>query len=166
MVTKSTEPAHGIHLTITQFAGEFSSTRETISKRLADAGLRPSGKRGGADVFRLKDLYKAVYTEAGGVMDPEKLDPFQRKSFYQAEREKIALETARGTLVPVADVEAEFAAVFKTLAHCLDTLPDVLERDCGLPRHALTKLETRLDSLREDLHAKLTARTDDSIAVQ
>lgn len=165
MATKSTEPAHGVHLTVTQFAGEASSTRETISKRLADAGMQPSGKRGGFDVYRLKDMYKAVFTAVGGAVDPEKLDPFQRKSHYQAEKERLGLDELRGALVPALEVEQEFAAVFKTMAQWVDTLPDVLERDCGLPRHALAKLEQRLDVLRGELRRQLTARNDTASTV-
>lgn len=162
---KTSEPTRGQHWTVTQFAGEFSSTRETISKRIADAGLQPTGRRGNADVYRVKDLYKAVYTDVGGTVDPEKLDPFQRKSHYQAEREKLALDELRGALVPAFEIEQEFAAVFKTMAQWVDTLPDILERDCGLPRHALAKLEQRLDVLRGELRRQLTTRNDTASAV-
>lgn len=165
MTTKTTEPARGVHLTITQFAGEYSSTRETISKRLADAGLQPSGRRGNADVYRLKELVKAVYTDVGGAVDPEKLDPFQRKSHYQAEKEKIDLDTMRGALVPADEVAAEAAHACKVMAQWIDTLPDILERDCGLPRHALAKLEQRMDVARSDLRRQIVARNDTASTV-
>jgi hypothetical protein len=150
----------GIHLSISAFAAEVSSTRETISKRIADAKLKPSGKRGGHPVYRLKDLFKAVYQAGDGGIDPDKLDPFQRKAHYQAEHEKLQLETDRGQLVPAIEVEAKFAANFKTMAQWLDTLPDVLERDCGASPVLLAKIERRIDGLREELYQQLTGEGD------
>lgn len=146
----------GVHLSVTAFAQEFSSTRETITKRIADAKLKPSARRGGHPIYRLKDLFKAVYHTANGGMDPDKLDPFQRKAHYQAEHEKLQLETERGQLVTAIDVEARFASSYKVMARWLDTLPDVMERDWGLVPALVTKIENKLNELREELYKQLT----------
>lgn len=150
----------GLHVSVTQFAMEFSSTRETVTKRIADAKLKPTGKRSGHPVYRLKDLFKAVYQSAAGGVDPDKLDPFQRKAHYQAEHEKLQLETERGQLVPAIEVEARYAEQFKIVAECLETLPDMLERDCGASPPMVAKCERQIDVLREEMYRKLTADSD------
>lgn len=166
-MSKIADLNQGIHLSVTAFAKEFSSTRETVTKRIADARLSPSGKRGGFPVYRLKDLFKTVYQSAAdGGVDPDKFDPFQRKAHYQAEHEKLSLETERGQLIPAIEVEAQFAANYKVMSHWVDTLPDILERDCGLNQMALAKLEQRMDRLREDLYRQLTAEDDADRAVR
>lgn len=152
--------SHGIHVSMTAFASEFGSTRETISKRIAAARLQPTGKRGGHPVYRLGELHEAVYQagEDGGT-DPDKLEPFQRKAHYQAEHEKLRLQVERLELVPRIEVEEEMARIAKIVAQCFDTLPDRLERDCGVTPLVLAKIERYLDEVREELH-KAAVRQD------
>jgi phage terminase Nu1 subunit (DNA packaging protein) len=85
-------------------------------------------------------------------MDPDKLDPFQRKAHYQAEHEALKLQTERAELVPRIEVEQEMARIAKIIAQCFDTLPDRLERDCGMQPVAVAKVERCLDEVREELH--------------
>src|SRR2546421_10366169 len=66
---------------------------------------------------------------------------------------RVAKEARR--LIDFLEVEREQARIFAIVARCFDNLPDVVERDCGLPKHALVRLEARLDQARTELHAAL-----------
>lgn len=101
------------------------------------------------------------YLQAGHVageveVDPERLTPFMRRAHYQSELEKLKLETERRELIPRIEVEQEMAHVLKIVAEMMDTLPDILERDCGLKPKVLDKVEKCLDKTRDDLHTRLT----------
>jgi hypothetical protein len=139
----------GVHLSLTQIAAEFSCARDTVNRRLDDAGVLASADGG----FRLKDVL-AAFAEASPV-DPDKLRPFERKAFYQAEHEKLQLQAERGELVPRLEVEQEQARILKSIAVSLDTLPDRFERDVGANPAQVGKLETLLDEVRESLYSTL-----------
>ena len=164
-MVKLVDIEQGIHLSVTAFSREFSVTRETATKRIADAGLKPTSKRGGYPVYRLKELFKAVYQSVDGGVDPDRLDPFQRKAHYQAEHEKLQLETERGQLVPAIEAEARYAEQAKIMAECLETLPDILERDCGATPLFVAKIEKRLDTVRDELYRKLAGDAERTLRV-
>lgn len=157
----------GVHLSIRAFAEEAGLDRDTVKKRIHAAGLNASCKRGGYPVYRLKDLLSAA--SAGtfdGEFDPDRLRPFERHAFYKSEREKLQLQVERGELLSSLEVEQRYAALFKVVAEALDTLPDVLERDCGASPLQLTKIEQRLDTMRDDLYSRLTESTDQPASVE
>lgn len=151
---------HGVHLSVSSISEELGSTRETVAKRLASAKVKPSGKRGGHPVYRLRDAIGAcLVTGDDGSLDPDKLRPFERHAFYKAEREMLQLQVERAELIPSLEVEQKFAGLFKAIAEFFDTLPDVIERDCGASAMFLVKLEERLDQMREQLYT-LVNETD------
>lgn len=160
---KATAPGKGVHVTITAMAGEVSSTRETITKRIADANLQPSGQRGGFPVYRLKELLAALHQTTDGYRDPDKLPAFERNAHYKAEREKLDFERELGLLVPFQDVERSNAHIFKCVARSYDTLPDILERDCGLTPAALAVVERHLDAARLELHADVNRDIENDV---
>jgi hypothetical protein len=160
-----TNIAHGFHMSISALSGEFGLARETVRRRLADAKVEPSGKRSGYPVFRLKDAWSALVDGAGDQLDPDRLDPFKRRAFYQGEHEKLRLQLERRELIPRIEVEQDMAAMLKVTAECFDTLPDLLERDCGLKPAVLAKLEQSLDKAREELYQLLAADDDNHTEV-
>src|SRR5256885_218520 len=96
----------GTNLSIRQLAEECGFDRDTVAKRIRNAGLVPAGKRGGHAVYRLRDALPALFVlDEDGKKDPEKFDPFQRKAHYQAEREALELATSRRELIPRIEVE-------------------------------------------------------------
>lgn len=150
--------SQGLHVSISTLAAEFGVTRETAARRIADAGIEPSGKRGGYPVYRLKDAWSAVLGQVSddGSADPDKLDPFKRQAHYKAEHLKLQLEAEQRELLPRIEVEQEQARILRVIALFLDTLPDVLERDCGLAAAMIIAVEKRLDQVREEMHKALT----------
>jgi 2-keto-4-pentenoate hydratase len=93
------------------------------------------------------------------------LKPFERKAFFQAEREKLHLQAERGDLVPSIDVEQRYASRNKLIDLALETGADVLERDVGLTPAQAARLEKHLDELRMTLYRILVDDDADS-AVQ
>ena len=144
---------------VTQLAKETGKARETVSKRLRDAGVAPAGKRGGYDVYRLADAMQAIYgstdSEAGG--NPRDLPPLERRAFYQSENERLKVEVATGALVPAPEVEADYASLVKLVAQFFDTLPDVLERDCGLTGEQVERVQEACDKVRQQMFEKVVA---------
>jgi hypothetical protein len=90
------------------------------------------------------------------------LPPLERKAHYQAEHEKLRLQTERGELVPSLEVEQGHGQIFAIVSQAFDTLPDVLERDVGLTTAQLVRLERLLDEAREALYQALNADEDDA----
>jgi hypothetical protein len=155
MAAKVTALPHGVHVTTSQLAEETGFARETVNKRLKEAGVKPAGKRGSYPLYRLRDALSAVYQLDEQEADPERLDPFKRHAFYKAERERRQLEVDSGQLIPAGEVETERARVMKILTQGLETLPDVLERDLGLTPAVVAKIEEHCDKHREGLYTAL-----------
>lgn len=151
----------GVHLSISSLASETGKTRETVAKRLKDAKVKPSGKRSGWPVYRLKEALPAILSgSADGHIDPDRLDPHARRAWYQGEHEKLRLEQERRELVPRLEVEQEMASTLKIAAEFFDTLTDVLERDCGASPAQLRRMEQELDRVREEMYERMTYDED------
>lgn len=151
----------GTHLSVRAFAIETGQDRETVTRRIQAAGIKPSGQRGGYPVYRLRDLLRASYvTTADGELDPDKLPPFQRHAHYKAEAQKLAVEQERGELITRIEVEQEQARIAKIVSHGLETLPDILERDCGLAPGMVQRVERQIDAIRDRMYREMVGDED------
>jgi len=145
-----------------QFAKESNVDPQTTIIRARKSGIKGRVNTLGVTVYRLRDLIIAVMLgDDEGKLDIDKLDPLKRKAHYQAENDRLKLMVSSGQLVPIAGVEKRLAAVAKLFAQFCDTLPDILERDCGAKPDFLKSIEQRLDSLREDMYKDLLAEDAD-----
>lgn len=155
------EQIDGIRLSLSALSREFGIARETVGKRLANAGVAPDGERKGYPVYRLaascRALLQAEVATSGRVDKPEDLPPLERRAWYQSERERVHLEKEQEHLVPAEEVREQLALVLKITSQFLDTLPDVLERDCRLPPDAIAVVEQRIDLARNDWADRLDA---------
>lgn len=155
------EQIDGIRLSLSALSREFGIARETVGKRLAAAGVAPDGDRKGYPVYRLgpscRALLQAETASSGRVENPEDLPPLERRAWYQSERERVHLEKEQEHLVPAEEVREQLALVIKITGQFLDTLPDVLERDCRLPTDAIAVLEKRISLARSDWAERLEA---------
>lgn len=135
-------------------------------QQLAREGIVPKAAHGKYPLAGCVRGYIMYLQNAGvnaeGNIDPEKLDPFKRRAWYQGEHEKNKLAIERGELLTSIDVEQTFGSTFKLIADFLDTLPDILERDCGASAQMVLKIERRIDALREDLHSRITKMLTDA----
>jgi phage terminase Nu1 subunit (DNA packaging protein) len=126
-------------------------------QQLAREGIVPKAARGQYPLAGCVRAY-ITYLQSQGQVDssnPDRLSPFQKRAHYQAELDKLKLESERGELIPRIEVEQEMAGLLKVVAETFDTLPDLLERDCGLAPKHLARVETALDRARETLYERL-----------
>ncbi|EQC3551272.1 DUF1441 family protein, partial [Escherichia coli] len=70
-------------------------------------------------------------------------------------------------LIPASDVRREFAIWAKAVVQVLETLPDILERDCGLQPAAVSRVQSIIDDLRDQIALRVTeAGADDEEELQ
>lgn len=141
---------------ISRIADAFRLDRGTVRRRLREAGVLPAGTRNGVSTYALKDvgpaLFGSVVTASDDVIDPDKLPPLDRKHWYQSENERIKSEKEARQLVPEEEVRREMSALAKAVVNSLDSLPDMLERDAGLPPEMIEVVERVIDNVREQMY--------------
>ena len=151
---------------ISRLARGFELHRDTVRKRLTDAGVVPAAKRNGYSVYRVKDAAKAILAPemgmpASGQSDPDSLTSFERKAWFQSENERIKLEKDLRNLVPDHEMAREMSRFAKNIAAALESLPDVLERDAGLEGEALDVVQRVADEFREQMYHDYIGADDD-----
>lgn len=137
---------------ITKLAEGFNLDRRTVRRRLDEAEVKPRGRNGDQKLYSLEDAGPALFTTAfyrGDSLDPDTLDPLSRRAWFQSENERLKFEADQRHLVPDHEVAREMSVILKAVSNGLDSLPDDIERHCGLPAAALELLEARVDALRE-----------------
>ena len=75
-------------------------------------------------------------------------------SWYQSENERIKLEKEQRKLIPVDEVVIVYSSMRKAVVQVLETIPDVLERDCALTPQAVGVVQQAIDDLRYTLQEK------------
>lgn len=134
-----------------------------MSNRLKDQNVYPAGKRGERDLYRLSDVFRALLAW-NAANNPESLHPRDRKTYYQAQREKLRLDQEQGLLVSREHLRAELAVMARLMTDFLDTLPDRLEREENMGPQALEHLEQTLDAMRTELADHIEAYDADTDA--
>lgn len=133
--------------------------RQTVSQRVA--GLTPAiGSNSKLKLYALSDLIKIGLAEKM-TADVDSLSPVERRAFWQAENERLKYERDTGELVPAFEVAQEMSFLAKAVVQSLDTLPDILERDCGLPPAALMRVQQVIDDLRDQMTQQIQQNNDD-----
>jgi AraC-like DNA-binding protein len=158
----------GVRLTISAYAREFGVSRDTVTRRFEAAGISPVGLNDkGYPVYKLVDAAKSilgVMTERASWddVDPARLHPSERAQLAKAKLdetrnklENLKVESAEGDLVSVHECREEMALMKNAFVQALDTLPDVLERDCGLDPDQVTRVEQICDQTRIKLAEEL-----------
>lgn len=141
---------------INALAEEFGIDRRTVKRRLE--GIPAAGEVNGRPAWRLRDVAVAVMGPQVASplgIDPDALPPSERLNHYRAEREKARWLAEQRFQIPMAEVEQVVATAFKSLASALDTLPDVLERDCALRPEEVERAISVIDGAREGLYQQL-----------
>ncbi|VTP62147.1 Protein of uncharacterised function (DUF1441) [Serratia rubidaea] len=97
----------------------------------------------------------AELVKSAPVDDVDKMLPPDRKAWFQSERERLKFEQETNELIPAEDVAREFSAMAKAMVQVLETLPDILERDCALPPSAVSRVQSIIDDLRDQIALKV-----------
>lgn len=152
---------------ISRLARAFDKHRDTVRKRITEAGIAPAGKRHGTPVYRIKDVAAAIVgpdlgmAAPGADNDPDQMTPVERRAWFQSENERIKLEQELGHLIPDHEMAREMSRFAKNIAAALESLPDVLERDAGLEGEALDVVQRITDEFREQMYREYVAGDDD-----
>jgi len=157
----------GIRLSISALAAELGVTRETASKRLAQAGVPTDGKRNGYAVYRLGPAARAIIggapADADSTTDPDKMRPTDRRAHFQGELDRIAFETKCGQLVPASEVEFELRALVAIMVRSLETLPDRVERDARCTPEVTEYLLGEVRAVRAEMAKAMRDGADEDV---
>ncbi len=88
-------------------------------------------------------------------LDVNQMTPAERRAHWQAENERLKYEAARRFLIPAEECAREFRAIARGTIMTLETLPDILERDCALSNQAVTRMVEVIDKFRDHLAVEL-----------
>ncbi|QKN80784.1 DUF1441 family protein [Scandinavium goeteborgense] len=134
---------------VTQLAALSGAHRQTVNNRLNN--VAPSGGNGSnLTLYSLTDIL-AEFMRLPAPVSGEDMNPQDRKAWYQSERERLKFELETAQLIPASDVRREFSSMAKAVVQVLETLPDILERDCALPPTAVVRVQTIIDDLRDQI---------------
>lgn len=154
--------ALGLEVSLSSLAREFGMARETISKRLLAAGIQPSGRNRGNDVYRVGAAARAIVAAdyggvAGPVIDPETLGPKDSKDYWGGRNEKLKYEKDSGLVIEAPDHDDAVAELAKIFILTADSITDMLERRCGLLPDQLEVVENSINEIRTQLAEKVEA---------
>ena len=126
-------------------------SRDVLRRIVAEAGVKPAGKRGGHPVYRLKDVYDAIEADR----DTDRMNPHARYALAKAILAEDEIRVRRGELLESYDVERQFYKVFDMVALAYETAVDCCERDAGLTTQQATYLDEFFDKQRENLYTEI-----------
>lgn len=149
---------------LTRIAEGFELHRDTVRKRLKDAGVRPARKRGNASLYRLADVAPALFAaNPGGVPDKytvEDLLPKDRKEWFQSENERLKFQEKIRELIPEGEYRDDLSGTLKKVAAFFDSLPDKMERRRVFSPVQLEELERAADEFRNQLNLVIAEAGD------
>lgn len=143
-------------LNINQIAALTDLHRQTVSSRLNNVQPAP-GSNSRLKLYSLLDVLKELLsrTTSDELMDVDKMLPPDRKAWFQSERERLKFQQETGELIPASEVAREFSSMAKAVVQVLETLPDILERDCAMTPAAVVRVQKVIDDLRDQIALKV-----------
>ena len=142
-----------LKLNINQLAGITNVHRQTVAARLKNVEPAP-GSNSKLKLFLVTDVLAELMipTVATSLED---MPPADRLAHWKAGNERIKFEQDTGQLIPADEVAREFSVMTKAVVMVLETLPDVLERDCALSPAAVARVQSVIDDLRDQMSQKV-----------
>ncbi|HIC1936946.1 TPA: DUF1441 family protein [Citrobacter freundii] len=137
---------------VTQLAELVGMNRNLVARRLRDMELA-GGNGENLKLYELGPALQALLTPS--MKENGEMSPQDRKAWYQSENERLKFEAASRELIPVEEVAREYASLAKAVVMMLETLPDILERDCALTPTAVTRVQVIIDDLRDGMARKV-----------
>lgn len=143
-----------VRLNINQLAAITDLHRQTVATRLKNVPTA-AGSNSRLKLYSIQDLLSELM-KTGAVGEVDDMTPPDRKAWFQSERERLKFQQEVGELIPASDVIREFSAMAKAVIQVLETLPDILERDCALTPTAVSRVQSIIDDLRDSIAQKVT----------
>lgn len=142
-----------VRLNLNQLAAITGAHRQTIAARLKNVELAP-GSNAKLKLYTLPDVL-AELVKSTPVADVDQMLPPDRKAWFQSERERLKFQQETCELIPAEEVSREFSSMAKAMVQVLETLPDILERDCALSPSAVSRVQSIIDDLRDQIALKV-----------
>ncbi|KJM19211.1 terminase [Enterobacter roggenkampii] len=147
-----------MQVNVSQLAELVGMNRNLVARRLRDLEL-VAGNGENLKVYALGPALQALLTPS--VKENGEMSPQDRKAWYQSENERLKFEEASRELLPVDEVAREYASLAKAVVMVLETLPDILERDCALTPTAVSRVQIIIDDLRDEMARKIQESDSD-----
>lgn len=147
---------HG--MSISQMSKLFEMERRDISEKIEKAGIKPCGKNGPWDIYKLKEVMPAVVKPLYDVesyllrMNPADLPKTLSKEFWAAQRSKQEFDLKAGNLWPTEKVVTEAGELFKLFKMSLLLMVDTVERQVELTEEQRNIIKRMADGTLLDLH--------------
>lgn len=142
-----------LKLNINQLAAITDVHRQTVAARLKNVAPA-AGSNSKLKLYLVTDILSALMIPTAST-DLEDMSPSDRLAHWKAENEKLKHELDTKQLIPAEDVAREFSLMAKAVVMVLETLPDILERDCALPPAAVSRVQSVIDDLRDQMAQKV-----------
>lgn len=142
-----------LKLNINQLAGITGVHRQTVAARLKNIEPAP-GSNSKLKLYLVTDILAELMipTVSANIDD---MPPSDRLAHWKAENERLKFEIETKQLIPAEDVAREFSLMAKAVVTVLETLPDILERDCALTPVAVSRVQDVIDDLRDQVAQKV-----------
>ncbi|AIR01957.1 terminase [Pluralibacter gergoviae] len=142
-----------LKLNINQLAAITDVHRQTVAARLKN--IEPTaGSNSKLKLYLITDILTELMIPTVSA-NLEDMTPSDRLAHWKAENERIKFEQDTGQLIPADEVAREFSVMAKAVVMVLETLPDVLERDCALSPAAVARVQSIIDDLRDQMAEKV-----------
>lgn len=137
---------------ITELAEILERDRKTVA-----AVVRPLVPAEGSSKTRknysVRNLLQALSNPQD--LDVNQMTPAERRAHWQAENERLKFEEASRELIPAEECRDVYTQLCKGLVLVLETLPDLLERDCALTPTAVKYVQDKIDDFRDHLYNEM-----------
>lgn len=145
-----------LRLNINQLSAITDLHRQTVASRLTNVEPAP-GSNARLKLYSVLDILKELLsrTTASELVDVNNMLPPDRKAWFQSERERLKFQQETSELIPAAEVSREFSSMAKAVVQVLETLPDILERDCAMTPSAVVRVQKVIDDLRDQIALKV-----------
>ncbi|MDD9577859.1 DUF1441 family protein [Enterobacter sp. FR 78] len=138
---------------VTQLAELVGINRNMVARRLRETEM-DGGNGANLKQYELGKALRVLIMPS--VQENGEMSPQDRKAWYQSENERLKFEKEERELIPTDEVAREYSALAKAVVQVLETLPDILERDCALTPSAVSRVQDVIDDLRDEMARKVT----------
>lgn len=138
-----------LKLNINQLAAITDVHRQTVAARLKNVSPAP-GSNSKLKLYFVTEILTELMVPTVST-DLDDMQPSDRLAHWKAENERIKFEQDTGQLIPADEVAREFSLMAKAVVMILETLPDILERDCALTPAAVSRVQSVIDDLRDQM---------------
>ncbi|MFT4463812.1 MAG: DUF1441 family protein [Sodalis sp. (in: enterobacteria)] len=142
---------------MTELSAAIGRDRKTVAAMVRSLPLA-EGSSKTRKYYRVQDLLMSL--SAPQEIDVSAMTPAERRAHWQAENERLKYQQEMGQLLPAHEVKREFSSIAKAVVQVLETLTDILDRDCALSPTVIEQVQETINDLRDNITMRV--REDDT----